>query len=267
MDVELEDDADSLFYAAAGPLAAIVLGIVLMSLRGFTVASNFAFAFLALTLAIADLGGRRAALATAVSSALSLNFFLTQPYLRLTIHGKDDLIGFVGLAACGLLAASLGPHGGRSAAFAAARRHRDLLRTVLSDWDATAPIEPQLSRALLACRRALPVAAAAIRDARGYLVASSSPADGLRPVPDPVLRREMLLRADGGVAGTPRAGAALPETGARIPLVAGDCPLGWLDVWGNGGKATLESRRALADVAALVSVLLAGIGAGPGRRA
>ena len=36
-------------------------------------------------------------------SALSLDFFLTQPYLHLAIADKHDLIASLGLAGCGLL--------------------------------------------------------------------------------------------------------------------------------------------------------------------
>ena len=106
-------NAESLFYRGAGPVAAILLGIFLMPLRGVTTASNLSFAFIALTLVVSKVGGRWAAVATALVSALSLNFFLTQPYLHLAIHDKNDLIAFVGLAACGLIAATLGPHRGR----------------------------------------------------------------------------------------------------------------------------------------------------------
>jgi two-component system sensor histidine kinase KdpD len=109
---------DDLFYLSAGPLAAIVIGMGLVPLRGFTVASNFTFVFVVLTIVVAEFGGRRAALATAVVSTLSLDFFLTEPYLRLEIEGKHDLIAFFGLAGCGLLAASL-----------ASRRRRPRSRT------------------------------------------------------------------------------------------------------------------------------------------
>ena len=39
--------------------------------------------------------------------ALSLDFFLTRPYLRLAIEDKHDVIAFAGLAVCGLIVASL----------------------------------------------------------------------------------------------------------------------------------------------------------------
>jgi K+-sensing histidine kinase KdpD len=98
---------DRLFYLGVGPLAAVTLGVALVPLRGLTTASNFTFVFLALTIVVAEFGGRSPALATALASALSLDFFLTQPYLRLEIQDKHDVIAFLGLAACGLLSASL----------------------------------------------------------------------------------------------------------------------------------------------------------------
>src|SRR5262249_32416621 len=73
-------DSESL-WIALGPFGAMVLGVALIPLRGITPASTLAFAFLALTIVVAEIGGRRAGLSTAVVSALSLNFFLTAPYL------------------------------------------------------------------------------------------------------------------------------------------------------------------------------------------
>ena len=109
----MRDDSDSLFYLGAGPIAAILLGVLLIPARGFTTASNFTFLFLALTIVVAELGGRGAALATAVVSALSLDFFLTQPYMHLEIDDKHDLIATLGMAGCGLLVASFASSRGR----------------------------------------------------------------------------------------------------------------------------------------------------------
>jgi len=53
----MDDADDGLLYLAAGPLAAIFLGMLLVPLRDFTSASNFTFVFMALTIAIAALGG------------------------------------------------------------------------------------------------------------------------------------------------------------------------------------------------------------------
>ena len=103
----MEKENDGLLYLGVGPLAAVLMGMALVPVRGFTTASNFTFLFLALTIVVAEFGGRTAAVATAVASALSLDFFLTQPYLHLEIHDKHDVIAFLGLAGCGLLSAFL----------------------------------------------------------------------------------------------------------------------------------------------------------------
>jgi K+-sensing histidine kinase KdpD len=103
----MKDDNGNLIYLGKKPLAAILLNIALVPMRGLTTASNFTFVFLALTILVGEFGGRTAALTTAVTSALSLDFFLTQPYLRLAIQNKHDIITFFGLAACKLLTTSL----------------------------------------------------------------------------------------------------------------------------------------------------------------
>jgi K+-sensing histidine kinase KdpD len=250
----VRDNEESLFYSSAGPLAAILLGGALVPLRGLTPASNLSFAFIALTIVVAELGGRWAALATALVSALSLDFFLTQPYLRLSIEDKHDVIAFVGLAVCGLIAASLAAQRRhRLAALSAYARQGALLGSLLRRWDASAPLEPQLSFALSAAKEVFPLAAIVVRDESGRVVAGSDSADELRPVPELALGDDVMPPA-GAVPGAWR--AALPETGGRIALATGDRRLGWLDIWGDGAPAGAESRRALADVARLIGLLL-----------
>jgi K+-sensing histidine kinase KdpD len=63
-------------------LAAILLGMALVPFRALTSASNFAFVFMALTIVVAEFGGRWASVATVVCSGLSLDFFLTRPISR-----------------------------------------------------------------------------------------------------------------------------------------------------------------------------------------
>ncbi len=95
-------------WMIVGAGGSLVLAIALIPLRTLTAASNLAFVFLAFTIIVAELGGRAPALLTALVSAMSLNFFLTEPYLTLTITKTDDIIAFVALAACGLIAAAFG---------------------------------------------------------------------------------------------------------------------------------------------------------------
>src|SRR5262245_50122306 len=188
------DEGESLFYLGTGPLSAILLGMALVPLREWTTASNLAFAFMALTIVVAEWGGRWAAVATALFSALSLNFFLTKPYLRLAIHDPDDVIAFVGLALCGLVAAALGSRRGRTIhALTALRKQRDVLRALLRGWDVAASLEPQLETVLRQARDAFPLVAAVVRDDRNGFVAGAFQPDGLRPVPDTVLHSDTLL--------------------------------------------------------------------------
>jgi hypothetical protein len=113
-----------MFYLPGGPMAAIALGMVLFPLRAWTNAANFTFLFLALILVVAELGGRAAAIATAATAALSLDFFLTEPYLSLRIAGRHDLLAFLGLMLCGLVAADLGARSRERLRFLRAARAR-----------------------------------------------------------------------------------------------------------------------------------------------
>jgi hypothetical protein len=255
------DDTESLFYLALGPMAAILLGAALVPLRGYTTASNFAFAFVALTIVVAELGGRGPAMATALCSGLSLDFFLTQPYMHLTMYEKHDVIAVVGLTVCGLIAAAFGSERGkRTTALATARKNLDLLHAALSAGEAGKAVASRLSKVLRASRDALPLAAAVVRDERDQVVASSDATDAKRPVPDLVLEMDTLLPAPRPGQEPASRGLALPDNGGRIALVVGSHRLGWLDLWGNGRWAPSETRRTLSDVARSVAALLASTG-------
>ncbi len=206
----MDDGDDSLLYLAAGPLAAIFLGMMLVPLRDFTSASNLTFVFMALTIAIAALGGR----------------------------------------------ATLGPERGERSALRAARAHLKLLHVTLSQLEAAGPLEAQLTKILSGLRAAFPLAAALVRDGRGRLVAASERAQGL-PVPNEVLQPDSLLPPVISDRDLARRGLALPREGARLALMAGDRPVGWLDVWGNGRPVSVAARQTLSDAARLLALLLA----------
>jgi K+-sensing histidine kinase KdpD len=245
---------DGLFYAGAGPLAAILLGVALTPLRGLTTASNLAFVFIALTVVVAELGGRGAALATALVSSLSLDFFLTQPYLRLAIEDKQDVIAFVGLAVCGLIAAALASQRrGRLAALAQIARQRELLHAALRLSESTSPGGSDLAALLARVPQAVPVAAAVLRDERGQVLAAAHPADAARATPGIVLELAGL-RPVGETAEQSSWDLALPREGGRLGLTLGGRSFGWLDVWGDGRAAGVEARRALSDLARLLAL-------------
>ncbi len=239
---------DDLFYLSAGPLAAILLGMGLVPLRGFTVASNFTFVFVVLTIVVAELGGRRAALATAVVSTLSLDFFLTEPYLKLTIASKHDVYALAGLAVCGAVSAKLASsRGERQQVLRVSRAHLALLHAGVRQL-----VEPGANSANLldALRGLAPFSAVTLRDAWGRLLASSGDADD-RPVPLETWQVHVLLDDPAGSQ------QPLSPHGIRIVLRAEGRDVGSLDVWGSGTPLTAGVRTLLGELAALLSVHLA----------
>ena len=247
-----DESGDRLIYLAGGPLAAVVIGIALIPVRDFTTASNFTFVFMALTILVAELGGRPAAVATALCSALSLDFFLTQPYMRLSIADKHDVIAFVGLTVCGLIAAAVGSQRGeRVAALRASRAELGLVASGLEQLEKGVPADLGLKRVLDASRGVLPIAAAVVRDPRGNLLAATERAQGM-PVPTRSLEPDALA----GHRATELGRQPLPQDGARVPLVAGGHQVGWLDLWGTRKPASPQARRTLAGVVQLLAVIL-----------
>src|SRR5262249_10941744 len=172
----MRDEYQTWFYLPAGGVAAIVLGMLLAPFRELTHAGNFVFAFVILIVVVAELGGRGAAITTAALSALSLDFFLTRPYMRLSIDDKHDLIAFAGLAICGLVAAAIGSRRGqRIASLRAAQSHVMLLQNALREAADAEPKETRLAQILRATLDALPLAGAVVRDASGTVLAATSP--------------------------------------------------------------------------------------------
>jgi len=246
---------DSLVYIGAGPLLAIVLGIALIPFRESITASNLSFAFVVLTVVVAAFGGRSAGVATALVSALSMDFFLTRPYLSLRIQENHDLIAFAGLTVCGLVAASLGSPQ-RIAALRESRSHAQLVHQTLGALEGGGPVEPELARLLERARQILPVRALVLRDPNGRVVASAPHQAGLETIPPRVVDTDTLL-APGLVVSALRRAPSLPSEGARIAIVTHQRQVAWLDLWGDGAPATAASRQTLSDVARILGVMLA----------
>jgi hypothetical protein len=244
-------DEDRLLYTAVGPLGALLLGVALVPVRELTVASNFTVVFVALTILVGEFGGRMAALATALVSALSLDFFLTRPYMRLAMHDKNDLVAFVGLTGCGLLAAALGtPRRERETA----RRRMNLVQRALRHVEAGGPPGSRLQQVAEAAVATLPLAALAVRDDEGTLVAGAGDKRFADQVPASVVGLSALageLSRDWRRPDPP-----LPGDGLRVALIAGARPCGWLDVWGSGRAAGDDARRSLTALAGVAAALL-----------
>jgi hypothetical protein len=251
------DDESDLVYLGAGPLGAVLLGMAFFPWRGLTTASNFTFAFLALTILVAEFGGRRAAVATALTSTLSLDFFLTQPYLRLEIANKDDVIAFVGLAASGLIAAAFGSQRGeRITALRRARAHLDVIHSILRRLESVDPQERVLTEIASVLRLGFPLSAVVVRNERGQVVAFSGPT---APAAATHLLRSDDLLSGGEPPDAPgRLRFPFPPDGGRLDLYFGNRLTGTLEIWGNGVAAHPEERRLLKDAARIVGAILGG---------
>jgi len=236
-------------WLPAGVVGAIALGIALIPLRALTSASNLAFASIALTIVVAELGGRAAALATAVVSAMSLNFFLTEPYLTLLITKTEDHIAFVALAACGLIAAAFGQRRERwSAAVLRTRQDLEALERLVSNLEAGAPLD----RTLGELRRAFGLGTLVLRDTDERVLAAAPPGAERRATPDEQLQPRTLLAPSAPWHTWGVRGFRLPEGGGRLRRQTDRGPA-WLDLWeGDPAGLGVDDRRTLALAAAIL---------------
>jgi Domain of unknown function (DUF4118) len=244
---------NSQMMMAVGGLGAIALGIVLVPFRTLTAASNLAFVFLIFTIVVAELGGRTAGLVTAVVSALSLNFFLTEPYLTLAIDKPDDIIAFVALAVSGLVAAAFGWRRERSAE-SAGRTHRDLETLARTAESLVAGVT--LERVLEDLRRSFRLGGLVLRHADGRLLLAVPPEWATRPAPDIALESRSLLATPEGVHRLGRRGFRLPEGGGRVRLATEREPL-TLDLWeGDAEGLSADEHRALGVAIGMLTLTL-----------
>jgi K+-sensing histidine kinase KdpD len=246
-------------YLPIGALGAIGLGIILIPLRELTSASNLAFAFLVWTIVVGELGGRSAALTTAVVSGISLNFFLTRPYLTLQIHDREDIIAFVALGVSGLIAAAFGRR--RQASTAAASEVTaglDTISRITTLLYGEAPSADRLTAALDEVRRTFRLRAVALRDASGRTVARVDPEGvGLVVRSPQALEPDTLLAVEGTHHRVGERGLRLPGEGGRIPLQARGEPIGSLDLWeGDPAGLDVEECKALTVIARLLATQL-----------
>lgn len=136
---------------AAGGLLPIAVGATLVVVRAHVASANLALVLMA-TVVVVSLGGRRAGVVAAITATLSYDFFLTRPYLSLTIDSADDVETAVVLLLTGLLVGGLA--GRRWSAARDAATSRDEIRSLHRVADLVAHgAEP--AEVLLACEREL----------------------------------------------------------------------------------------------------------------
>ena len=239
-------------WIVTGALGSMVLAIALIPLRTVVAASNLAFVFMAFTIIVAELGGRGPALVTALVSAMSLNFFLTEPYLTLSITKRDDVIAFFALAACGLIAAAFGRRRERlSEAVGRADRELAILNRLVERARSGRPLDGQLQD----LRAEFDLGGLVLREASGRVLAAAPSDAGSRSTPRLALSSDTLFAVDDV---SPRIGAKglrLPEGGGRLTLQTARGAVS-LDLWeGNDQGFGQDESRTLA-----IAVSLLGLG-------
>ena len=245
---------DGQVWMVAGALGSMILAVFLIPLRTLTPASNLAFVFLAFTIVVAELGGRSAALVTALVSGMSLNFFLTEPYLSLTIEKRDDVIAFFALLGCGLIAAWFGKR--RARVSEVARRGRtelDVLQKVVDQVTAGAPLDEMLGD----LRASFGLGALVVRDADDHILGAAPVGGSPLSTPTTQLTPETLFPSDAGTLRYGARGLRLPDGGGRLVLGNGRDAVS-LDLWeGDTQGFALDESRTLAISASILGLHLA----------
>jgi hypothetical protein len=244
---------DGMVWMVAGGLGSMILAVLLVPLRTLTPASNLAFVFLAFTIVVAELGGRSAALVTALVSGMSLNFFLTEPYLTLTIEKQDDVIAFFALIGCGLIAAWFGKRReGLSEVASRARTELDVLKRLVDHLRAGAALDEILG----SLRTSFGLGALVLRDSGDRILGAAPVSASPASIPETQLTPETLFPSDEGRLRFGERGLRLPHGGGRLLLGAGRDAVS-LDLWeGDTQGFGLDESRTLAIAASILGLHL-----------
>jgi K+-sensing histidine kinase KdpD len=103
-----EIDGEGVAWAAAGFVASLLIGVVIEPFRDTVGLENVALGYLLVVVVAAAIGGRAAGLISALSAALSYDFFLTTPYHSLRIDSVAQVITVALLSGTGIVASLAG---------------------------------------------------------------------------------------------------------------------------------------------------------------
>ena len=103
-----EIDGEGVAWAAAGFVASLLIGVVIEPFRGTVGLENVTLGYLLVVVVTAAVGGRAAGLISALSAALSYDFFLTTPYHSLRIDSVAQVITVALLFGTGIVVSLAG---------------------------------------------------------------------------------------------------------------------------------------------------------------
>ncbi|HMJ76551.1 MAG TPA: DUF4118 domain-containing protein [Iamia sp.] len=102
-----EPDDEVGLVAAGGVFAALLVPMVLATVRDEVGQANVALVLAGVVVIAGAAGGRRAGMATSVVAVLAFNFFHTRPYLSFTVDGGHDLLTLGLLLVSGVVASEV----------------------------------------------------------------------------------------------------------------------------------------------------------------
>lgn len=206
-----------------GPVVAFVIGAATSSIRDQVGASNVGVA-LAIVVALAALTGRGAALTTAVTAALTFNFFHTKPYHSLRIHEPHDVAIVALLAILGLVISDITAWRRRREAIA--HRHDRAVEApgtigaLLAETHSVAQVWPAVVNAIL-----------------DQLSQADCHLEVTQPTNVPVISRTARRQKDGDDT------FVLPAKGAAISIQSGDTIIGYLVLVPKPHNTSLRIER------------------------
>ena len=242
-----ELDGGGIAWGAGGFAACMVLGVALEPLRGRLLGEHVVIAFLAVVIITAAAGGRGAGIVSALSAALTYNFFFTTPYRSLKINSADQVVTVVLLFAAGLLA-SLGGRVARKA-----ERDERMVAAALDALNEVARAvadQPGPRADHIAAERVLALLGASrVEVRRGDDVTAAAGAEATEALEEILMPR---MEADGRVPDVRRfraRGLVLPARGVAVPMVKGEQTVGALIVVPGDDRGVPRAvREALATI-------------------
>ncbi|MCU1367743.1 MAG: osmosensitive channel histidine kinaselike protein [Ilumatobacteraceae bacterium] len=237
---------DGTVAIAVGPIAAIIVAGLLGHVRGQVGTTNVALVLAAIVV-ITAMAGRTAGFVTAITAALSFNYFHTAPYNSLRISGGRDVVTVVLLALLGLTVSEISAWRRRNTAIA--RRMQETAH------------ELEEIVAMIAAGAGPDEVFAVVRPA---LVSSMGLSDCRYEPLDRTTRvstRVVLPRSGSLVSPSMHVGIGgfeLPAEGVAIEVVNGSTLFGHVVLIPDAQRgSTLDSRRAAVALADLLGMALA----------
>lgn len=256
-------DGDEQASIAIAGLVPILVGALLVPARSHVGVADLALVLMGVVVLAALAGGSAAGAVAAVTATLSLDFFLTRPYLTLRMASRDDIETAVILAVVGT---AVGQYAAR---FRAARQTRDRVRQGVAGIHRLAELavtgaEPE--RVIDACRRELAglIELRACRFEPAPLADAPSLPEAPHHHPLPRLGRDGAIERPRGPVSVVRlgrgAGTEIPEGGLELAVLSGGRPAGRFVLVPEPGEG-LDPERGLIAVALADQVGLALAGA------